>query len=207
MLIILIVTASCILALVNGYSNSFGPAAQRKLSLNRIRNGYLDNNRLKYAHFATKVKTIAAADDVPIVFRYTSLMVDLWKAMAFPKESGAETDFVLADYGLNRIQMKGFINHIEGCKDCSMDGAFLMATQLPDGRDAMKLNYVAFQLLSGEEDEEEWGNFDPALLKAEESLDQAVEQLPVFPIEPDDELVLADSKRWVGKGNFLHNNT
>lgn len=194
------VTASCILALVNSYLKFTGPLVNRKFYPVRVINEGLQNQRLKYAHFATKVNTITTVDDAPIKLKYTNLMVDLWRAIAFPRESGTDADFVLADYGLNRIQMKGFINHIEGCKDCSMDGAFLMATQLPDGRDAMKLNYVAFQLLSEDEDEEEWGNFDPELLKAEESLDHAIEQLPVFPIEPDDELVLADSKRWVGKG-------
>jgi hypothetical protein len=60
------------------------------------------------------------------IMRKTALLVSLWKNIAFPPEDPDETiDFVLKDYGLNRRDVKGFIEHFQTCKDCA--GKYLLS--------------------------------------------------------------------------------
>ena len=77
-----------------------------------------------------------------------------------------------------------------------VDKAFLMATQSKEGDDMMVLTSVHFPLLSEDEDAEDWGNFDPSLMGETHELPAESEQA-IFPIEENDDIILADSKRWV----------
>ena len=71
-----------------------------------------------------------------------------------------------------------------------------MASQNKDGEDMMVLSSVYFPLLSEDEDDEEWGTFDPALIGESPAATEESEQL-IFPVEDNDDIVLADSRRWV----------
>lgn len=128
----------------------------------------------------------------PRILQQNKLLCDLWSAIASPNEEFPERDFRLQDYGLRRQEIAGFIQHFQNCKDCAADQAFLMATQNEANEDILRLSNVHFPLLS-EEDDEEWGMFDPALLGDEE---QGAQE-NIFPVEPSDDLVLLDSKQWV----------
>jgi hypothetical protein len=57
----------------------------------------------------------------------------------------------------------------------------------------LQLNNAYFPLLS-EEDDDEWGMFDRSLLGDEEPMET---EQSIFPVEPEDKRVLADSKQWV----------
>jgi len=138
------------------------------------------------------------------------------------EEEGAE--FKLSDYGLNRRTTRGLLAHFQACKDCGGDGALLMATQNERGEDVLRLNEVAFPLLSDdEEDGEGWGSHvEEDLRKYEEAAAAAAaagrgeggihwdqsssnsnsnnkdkDVFAVFPEESDDGIVLRDSKEWV----------
>ena len=131
------------------------------------------------------------------VIKQVSLLVSLWSKIAFPTEDDADVDFRLADYGLDRNNVKGFLSHFQNCKDCSADHAFLMATQDDDGTDILKLTNVYFPMLTEEDDDDEWGNFDPELL-GDANVNE-VNARTVFPVENDDAIVLQDTKEWVRK--------
>jgi hypothetical protein len=70
-----------------------------------------------------------------VISGQNKLLVDIWNKIAFPGEESVEQQFRLQDYGLNRRQMEGFIQHFQNCKDCAADHAFLMATQNDDNED------------------------------------------------------------------------
>ena len=130
----------------------------------------------------------------PMMFKQVSLLIALWNKISFPTEDDTETDFTLTDFGLNRNTVKGFLQHFQVCKDCAAEHAFLMATQNDEGADTLRLSNVYFPLCV-EEDVEEWGQFDPALLGAE----MDPQSRTIFPVEHDDAIVLADTKEWVRK--------
>lgn len=129
--------------------------------------------------------------------RQINLLVDLWSVIAFPPEDGREVDFKLSDYQLNRVDVKGFLKHFQTCKDCAADRAFLMATQDDDNNDILRLATVDYKVFENDEDDDEWGNFDPDLLGDDASSSEAPRS--IFPVEPDDELVVRDSREWVRK--------
>ena len=151
-------------------------------------------------------------DKKRLVTGQNKLLVDLWTHIAFPDENTPEIAFKLADYGLKRGDVKGFIQHFQNCKDCAADKAFLMATQNEEKEDILRLSSVFFPIFSEEEDDEEWGMFDRSLLGEEGNeeeegsntngdivstdSDDAIPAL-IFPIETDDSIVLRDSKQWV----------
>ena len=72
-----------------------------------------------------------------------------------------------------------------------------MASQNKEGDDVMVLTSVYFPLLSEDEDAEEWGTFDPALIGDASSASSEESKQLIFPIEQNDDIVLADSRRWV----------
>jgi hypothetical protein len=134
----------------------------------------------------------------PKVVQLTRLLTDLWGAVAFPDEHD-EVDFVLSEYALERNQMEGFINHFQSCKDCAADGAFVMATQNDDNKDVMKLTNVAFSMLTNDGDDDNWGDYASVL--GEQNADDL---LPIFPIEEEDDVIIADTKTWVRKVPKTH---
>lgn len=98
---------------------------------------------------------------------------------------------VLKDYKLKRKSVRGFLKHFQTCKDCAVDNAFLMATQDEEGNDAVSLSSMSFPLAVEDEDDEEWGQFD----QSEEFLGAMIDtNIKPFPEEPDDDIVLADTK-------------
>ncbi len=143
----------------------------------------------------------------PTTPHLTDLIVDLWKAVVYPPEDVSGKEFVLDNYSLNRNQVKGFLNHFQFCKDCALDNSFLMATQNKEGKDSLYLSYVSFPILSDDEaDDENWGNFDPSLLKGKNDIDEEetdeikANQGTIFPVEDDNQVILHDTKFWVEKG-------
>eukprot|EP00600_Ochromonadales_sp_CCMP1393_P013247 CAMPEP_0175013844 /NCGR_PEP_ID=MMETSP0005-20121125/10165_1 /TAXON_ID=420556 /ORGANISM="Ochromonas sp., Strain CCMP1393" /LENGTH=483 /DNA_ID=CAMNT_0016270387 /DNA_START=17 /DNA_END=1468 /DNA_ORIENTATION=+ len=133
--------------------------------------------------------------DIPVTKKLTNLLTDLWGAVAFPD---GETDFLLEDYGLNREQVRGFIDHFQSCKDCAGDSAFLMATQNNDDKDIFKLTPVAFTLLTDDGDDDGWGDWGESELVQRAELEKRDVE-PIFPIENDDDIIIADTKKWVQK--------
>lgn len=82
-----------------------------------------------------------------------------------------------------------------------------MATQNKEGKDSLYLSYVSFPILSDDEaDDENWGNFDPSLLKGKNDIDEEetdeikANQGTIFPVEDDNQVILHDTKFWVEKG-------
>lgn len=143
----------------------------------------------------------------PTTPHLTDLIVDLWKAVVYPPEDVSGKEFVLDNYSLNRNQVKGFLNHFQFCKDCALDNSFLMATQNKEGKDSLYLSYASFPILSDDEaDDENWGNFDPSLLKGKNDIDEEetdeikANQGTIFPVEDDNQVILHDTKFWVEKG-------
>lgn len=90
------------------------------------------------------------------VIQHTALLVSLWDKVAFPNEGDEDTDFKLSDFGMERKDVKGFINHFQTCKDCSADHAFLMATQDDEGADVLRLSNVYFPILSEVDKDSDW---------------------------------------------------
>lgn len=135
--------------------------------------------------------------DAQLSQKFTNLITDVWYSIAHPPSLRSDVFFALEDYGLDRSHLEGFINHMQLCKDCSMDEAFLMASENKEGKDAMRVTYVVFPLLSEDEDEDDdsWGNFDPLLLREQES-----DSNSVFPVENDNEVIVQDVKHWTNKG-------
>ena len=87
------------------------------------------------------------------------------------------------------------------------DKAFLIATQNDQKEDLLRLTSVNFQLLREEEDDEEWTDYDAIYKESLQGeggedgseVEKEEELRSVFPIEEDDEVVLADTKNWVRK--------
>ena len=133
----------------------------------------------------------------------TSLLVNLWGAISYPLDTDEETDFVLKDYNLNRYDVEGFTKHFQACKDCAADGVFLMATQNDDGLDVLRLTNMPHVLLSDDGDDNDWGVYeqDEEVIASEQ-----IDTRPIFPVEDDDEVIIADTKTWVKKGLHLHCN-
>jgi len=120
-----------------------------------------------------------------LIVQQVNLLVDLWNKVSFPTEDDTETEFKLSDYKLSRRNVKGFLEHFQNCKDCSADNAFLMATQNDEGEDVLRLNNVYFPLLVEDDDDNEWGQFDPSLLG-----DKHSDERTIFPVEDRDEVSL-----------------
>jgi len=133
------------------------------------------------------------------LFQRALLLKELWSKIVFVNEDTTTSDFRLKDYLLNRGDVKGLIKHFQNCKDCAADNAFLRATQNDNNDDVLRLNYVQFPLLS--EDYSEEDNEEDWILK--HATEQNYEELrPIFPIENDDKIILADTKAWVRAGNM-----
>lgn len=131
----------------------------------------------------------------PRLVQLNRLLVDLWDKIAFPTTATDDSDtvFRLKDYGLSRGDIKGFLKHFQVCKDCAADGAFLMATRDEQGEDVLQLSNVDFPLTVEDDSDDDWGLFDKSLLGDEAD---AV-YVPSFPVEPVDDIVMADTKEWV----------
>ena len=125
------------------------------------------------------------------------LLASIWMKICQQNDDG-EVDFRLVDFNLNRNEVKGLIKHFQTCKDCAADNAFLMASQDNDNNDVLRLSNVYFPLLS-ENYDEEGDNIDDIVA---ELVDQGPmgDNRPIFPIEPDDEVILRDTKKWVKSG-------
>ncbi len=122
-------------------------------------------------------------------------LVEFWQSMASTEEEGSTNKMMtLEDHGIDRKDVRGFLQHFQTCRDCSAENAFVMATKDKEGKDALSLNMVNFPLAVEDEDAEEWGQFDQSdeYLGSMEDTPQ-----PPFPVEEDDEVVLMDTKRWV----------
>ena len=68
-------------------------------------------------HIATENTENTAAEDTRIL-RQTAMMISLWNGVTFPPEDGT-LDMKLSDYGLNRGEVRGVLNHFQNCKDCA----------------------------------------------------------------------------------------
>ena len=68
-------------------------------------------------HIATENTENTAAEDTRIL-RQTAMMISLWNGVTFPPEDGT-LDMKLSDYGLNRGDVRGVLNHFQNCKDCA----------------------------------------------------------------------------------------
>jgi hypothetical protein len=128
------------------------------------------------------------------LLRTCALLIAMWDEISFPPEEDTFTDFKLSDFGLNRLDVKGFISHFQNCKDYAAERAFLIATQDDDGNDILRLQNVNFRMLI-EEDDDQWGQFDRSLLGE----DHNVPQKTIFPVEDDDDIVMEDTREWVGR--------
>ena len=136
------------------------------------------------------------------IFRQTALMVSLWKNVAFPPDTDNGVEFKLSDFGLTRSDIRGFLNHFQTCKDCAADNAFLMATQNSNNEDVLTLTSVNFPILSEDEDDEEWTDYENYYEKELDENGNEIVADSVFPIEDNDEIVLNDTKAWVRKSKF-----
>jgi hypothetical protein len=187
--VILVLTPSCLLSVTNAWTTGI----PRSRSIRSAR-------RLNIYATATDVPQTAnqAAKAPPYVpsikaVRQTALLTAIWEKIAFPRPDSPQLDFLLKDYNLNRDDVKGLLSNFQNCKDCAADRAFLMATQDAHGNDMLRLSQVAFNILSEEDSDDDWGNFDPALLGDDIDPDTRT----VFPIENDDAVILRDTKEWV----------
>lgn len=57
--------------------------------------------------------------NINLTLRHVALLISLWRAVAFPDPSVESTDFLLKDYGLNRNQVRGLLQHFQNCKECA----------------------------------------------------------------------------------------
>ena len=125
----------------------------------------------------------------------TKFLVEFWQTMASADDSESTSKLMtLEDYGINRQDVRGFLQHFQTCRDCSAEDAFVMATKDKEGKDALSLNMVNFPQVVEDEDAEEWGQFD----QSDEYLGSLADTpQPPFPEEMNDEIVLRDTKEWV----------
>lgn len=145
------------------------------------------------------------SSQTPFLLQETiNLTVDLWRAVAYPCENVTGVQFTLKDYNLKRNHIKGLLRHFQFCKDCALDNSFLMATQNERGEDSLYLSYITFPLLTDDEnDDSQWGHFDPSLINDKEEETPEVENSsPIFPREDDNQIVLHDTKQWVEQGEI-----
>lgn len=143
--------------------------------------------------------TATATADMNVVVGQVDLLVDLWKELAFP-DGLDDVDFSLSDYNLKPKDMKGLLTHFQNCRDCAGDGGILLPSVDNNGKATIKLSKVAFPLLSeDQEDGEGWGEDVLADLKYMGYEDDELEDIKIFPVEPDDTIVLADTREWVRK--------
>ena len=68
-------------------------------------------------YIATENDNTAELEDTRIL-RQTAMMISLWNGVTFPPEDGT-LDIKLSDYGLNRGDVRGVLNHFQNCKDCA----------------------------------------------------------------------------------------
>ena len=126
------------------------------------------------------------------------LLRSIWEKVAFPNPDEDEVEFKLSDYGLTRGEVNPLLNHFQSCKDAGGDSAFLMASQNSKKEDILILQNVYFGLINENEenvDGETFGEIDFSLLtETDVSSDRTI-----FPVEPKDEIVLADTKEWVAR--------
>ena len=139
------------------------------------------------------------------LFLQVQLLVDIWQNVVYPESNeGTNNDdddggkvYRLKDYDLTRNDVKGFLQHFQNCKDCAADNSFLMATQDASNDDSLLLTNVQFNLLS--ESEDEYDSLESGLSEYNLEGDKDTNERPIFPIESNDDIVLADTKIWVRK--------
>eukprot|EP01041_Mallomonas_annulata_P006512 gene6512-13151_t len=144
--------------------------------------------------FMSETTSINVVNKKDLLKKQASILGEIWKQIAFPTESQVIMDFRLDDFGLNRNTVRGMLQHFQFCKDCAGDNAFLMATQDKDKNDLLRLNHVAFRVLSEEQDEFDDESFEIVI---PEGHNEDLPMLPIFPIEPNDDVLLADTMAWV----------
>jgi len=123
----------------------------------------------------------------------TDLLLAIWEKVAFPV---GEISFKLSDYGLTRDSSRTLLDHFQSCKDYAGDNAFLMAMQDDEGNDILLLNDVSFKVLS-EDDDEVFGEEDYSELLSQYTDDADAVGKDIFPNEPDDNIVMRDTRQWV----------
>ena len=113
--------------------------------------------------------------------------------------------FRLSDYGLTRETVSCVLQHFQNCKDAGLDNAFLMAMQDNTGQDILVLTSVNWDM-EGVSDGERFGEEDYSEMLSEyDEIDNILEmgermekkRKDVFPIEPDDNIVMRDTRQWV----------
>jgi hypothetical protein len=148
--------------------------------------------------YSTLVLRAAATTQPPVdekLLVMSKFLVKFWQSMASADDAGSTSKIMtLEDHGIDRQDVRGFLQHFQTCRDCSAENAFVMATKDKKGKDALSLNMVNFPQVVEDEDAEEWGQFD----QSDDYLGSLEDtpQLP-FPEEGDDEIVLRDTKEWV----------
>lgn len=125
----------------------------------------------------------------------SKFLVKFWSVLADSAVTGVSKTMTLEEHGLDRTDVRGFLKHFQTCRDCSSENSFVMATKDKQGKDALSLNMVNFPMAVEDEEAEEWGQFD----QSDEYLGSMEDTPKPFPVEPDDEIVLRDTKEWVNK--------
>ena len=107
------------------------------------------------------------------------------------------------------------MKHFQACKDCAADEAILIATQDSMKNDVLVLTLAAFKLFSDDpdvstpnnllilltiaQDEDTWDEEDTIAQAFADEHTNEEPQLPVFTIEPNDEIILSITKEWITK--------
>eukprot|EP00607_Mallomonas_marina_P010364 CAMPEP_0182421368 /NCGR_PEP_ID=MMETSP1167-20130531/6732_1 /TAXON_ID=2988 /ORGANISM="Mallomonas Sp, Strain CCMP3275" /LENGTH=528 /DNA_ID=CAMNT_0024598435 /DNA_START=39 /DNA_END=1625 /DNA_ORIENTATION=+ len=162
------------------------------------------NNHLSRRHTLLAVtdeklsQGVSSTDEriTQVFSKQAKLLEELWTCIANPEEDFTSIDFRLKDYDLSRHDVRGMLQHFQFCKDCSGDSAFLMATQDTDKNDVLRLSQISFPIFNQENDDFSEGEDPMAGIDWSED-DKDDELAPIFPIQPDDELLLTDTKEWV----------
>lgn len=157
--------------------------------------------------------TSTAYADIEIVKGQVNLLVDLWTEVIKPSDIEGKI-YLLQEYNdMNHHHARGLIDHFQNCKDCAADGAFIIPNRI-DKKDVIEFTNLEYKILSGDtEDLDNWGDDVLADMKAmgiepnnpnpsndgntNGTINENNVQRPIFPVELNDDVVLADSKAWV----------
>ena len=153
--------------------------------------------------------TSTAYADIEIVKGQVNLLVDLWEEVIKPSDIEGKI-YLLQEYNnMKHNHARGLIDHFQNCKDCAADGAFIMPNRI-DNKDVIEFTNLDYKILSGDTDDlDNWGDDVLADMKAmgiepsDENgsggmqSDENGTNRPVFPIENNDDIILADTKAWV----------
>jgi len=86
--------------------------------------------------------TRTAVVDINVVVGQTNLLVDIWKEVAFPLHPQQERDFRLRDYNLCQRDLPGLLQHLQNCKDCAGEGAYIVPWENVNGDTVLTLSKV-----------------------------------------------------------------